>query len=187
MTHRVGAASIASLLALLSLLLLPVVVQAQFTFTTNNGSINITGYAGPGGDVSIPSATNGLPVTTIGTNAFSYCAALTNITIPDSVTSIGEWEFSHCALTSIIIPNIAAPLLSVAGGGLILGAAVILFPKSMREIIIAGMLLMLASGGVGYVSLVSTNGSKAHWQELENPADKVYFQGFSVNTKLLLP
>ena len=37
-----------------ALLALPAVVQAQFNYTTNNGTITITGYAGPGGDVTIP-------------------------------------------------------------------------------------------------------------------------------------
>jgi nicotinamide mononucleotide (NMN) deamidase PncC len=38
-----------TVLLLLLLLTLPAVVQAQFTFTTNNGAITITGYTGPGG------------------------------------------------------------------------------------------------------------------------------------------
>ncbi len=42
---------------------IPVQVQAQFTFTTNAGAITITGYTGPGGVVVIPSTTNSLPVT----------------------------------------------------------------------------------------------------------------------------
>ncbi len=57
-------------LPLLLLLALPVVVQAQFTYTANNGTITITGYSGPGGAVTIPSAINGLPVTSIGSEAF---------------------------------------------------------------------------------------------------------------------
>lgn len=32
----------------------------------------------------------------IGDHAFSYCSSLTNITIPDSVTSIGDWVFEGC-------------------------------------------------------------------------------------------
>ena len=45
-------------------------------------------------------------VTSIGAYAFSYCYALTSITIPDNVTSIGNSAFQNCyALTSITIPD----------------------------------------------------------------------------------
>lgn len=39
-------------------------------------------------------------------HAFSSCSGLTSITIPDTVTNIGDYAFSHCTgLTSITIPN----------------------------------------------------------------------------------
>ena len=51
--------------------------------------------------VTIPNS-----VTTIGDNAFAGCTGLTSITIPNSVTSIGENAFSGCTgLTSISIPD----------------------------------------------------------------------------------
>ena len=56
---------------LLGAAMLPAVVQAQFTFTTNNGAITITGYTGPGGNVTIPDTTNGYPVTSIGSVRFT--------------------------------------------------------------------------------------------------------------------
>jgi hypothetical protein len=77
-----------------------------FGFTTNNGTITITGYGGAGGAVSIPSTINGLPVTSIGDGAFAECYSLTNVTIPNSVTTIGGDAFAFCTnLTSVMIPN----------------------------------------------------------------------------------
>ena len=111
-----------------ALVLFPAVSQAQFTFTTNNGSLTITGYTGPGGAVTIPDTTNGLPVTSIGdeafrqlhqltsvtiganvtnigTNAFANCTVLTNVTFGASVASIGDDAFYGClSLTGVTIP-----------------------------------------------------------------------------------
>ena len=38
----------------------------------------------------------GYSVTSIGSRAFWSCTSLTNVTIPNSVTSIGEDAFSYC-------------------------------------------------------------------------------------------
>ena len=102
MATRSRTACAARLLPLLLLLALPAVVQAQFTYTTTNGALSITGYAGPGGAVTIPSTIDGLPVTSIGWSAFYYCTNLTNVTIPNSVTNIGNKAFAYCpSLTGV--------------------------------------------------------------------------------------
>ena len=50
--------------------------------------------------ITIPSS-----VTSIGEEAFYYCENLTSVTIPVSVTSIGKSAFYGSGLTSITIPN----------------------------------------------------------------------------------
>ncbi len=101
---RFWTACAARLLALLLLLMQPAVVQAQFNIITNNGTITITGYTGSGGAVTIPGMINGLPVTSIGTNAFYSSTNLTNVTIPNSVTNIGDAAFTFCSnLTNVTL------------------------------------------------------------------------------------
>ena len=52
-------------------------------------------------EVNIPNT-----VTSIGESAFGACTGLTNVTIPNSVTTIGQYAFSNCSgLTNITIPN----------------------------------------------------------------------------------
>ena len=80
--------------------------QSQFTWTTNNGTITITLYTGPGGAVTIPSTITGLAVTSIGKLALNYCDSLTSIVIPNSILTIGDYAFLSCAnLTSVVIPD----------------------------------------------------------------------------------
>jgi hypothetical protein len=82
------------------------VTCVQYTYTTNNGTITITGYTGSDGDVEIPTRIDGLPVTSIGNEAFLGCQSLTNLTIPDSVIGIGNGAFRACrALTNLTIGN----------------------------------------------------------------------------------
>ncbi|HXP63107.1 MAG TPA: leucine-rich repeat domain-containing protein, partial [Dongiaceae bacterium] len=88
-------AMLRSLSATIVLAMWAVSVQGQFTSEVINGALTITGYAGPGGAVVIPGAVNGVPVVSIGEDAFAH-ARLTSVTIPSSVITIGSWAFEFC-------------------------------------------------------------------------------------------
>ena len=88
---------------LVLLLALPSAVQAQLNYTTNNGTVTITGYSGPPWVVTIPSTINGYTVSSIGGGSFES-ANLTSVTISDSVTNIGDNAFYDCLnLTNVAI------------------------------------------------------------------------------------
>ena len=70
-----------------------------------DGTAKITRYSGSDKELDIPSELNGLTVTGIGENAFEFCNRLTSVTIPGSVTSIGNFAFTGCSLTDITIPG----------------------------------------------------------------------------------
>lgn len=88
----------------------------EFTLNDDGKSYSVTGIGTcTDTNVVIPSEYNGLPVTKIGDFAFApvnletgeiYSSSLRSVTIPNSVTSIGELAFAFCeSLTSIEIPD----------------------------------------------------------------------------------
>ena len=52
-------------------------------------------------DLVIPATYRGLPVTAIGSKAFEYNRSFTSVSIPASVTTIGEYAFAHCGVTTV--------------------------------------------------------------------------------------
>jgi hypothetical protein len=81
-------------------------VLTQLICTTNDGAITITAYTGNGGAVVIPSAINGIPVASIGTNAFFNSTNLTGITLPNTITNLEDSAFAGCtALTGVVVPD----------------------------------------------------------------------------------
>lgn len=68
-----------------------------FTYTLNALNATITGYAGTGSTLTIPSTLDGFGVTEIGDRAFQLRPGFTgSLSIPDSVTRIGNSAFEDC-------------------------------------------------------------------------------------------
>jgi hypothetical protein len=96
-------------------LLLPLQMRAQFTYTTNQGTITITSYTGHDANVTISSTINGQTVVGIGALAFSR-SSLVSVSIPSGVTNIGDEAFFECyELTNISVASGNADFLSVGG------------------------------------------------------------------------
>lgn len=90
--------------------LVPAAVH-DFDYVLTNGAVTITRYTGPGGNITVPGTIENLHVTTIGDRAFNprefnEISILTSVTLPDSVTNIGEQAFHYCkGLTNINLGN----------------------------------------------------------------------------------
>ena len=101
--------------------------EVDYLYQINSGGITITGYAGPGGAITIPATINGLPVTSIWDYAFYGCTSLTSITIPKRITSIGFGAFYGCTSLTAIEVDPANPSYSSLDG--------VLFNKTRTELI----------------------------------------------------
>ena len=71
--------------------------EGDFSYTTDGSSITITGYTGEDPALVIPAEIDGLPVTSIGMNAFWGRTDLTSVTFPASITAIGTSSFYNCS------------------------------------------------------------------------------------------
>lgn len=65
----------------------------NYKYRIENNEAIITKYTGAETEIIIPSEINGSKVTVIGYGAFENCTSLTDIAIPNSVTSIGNEAF----------------------------------------------------------------------------------------------
>lgn len=79
----------------------------EFTFQlVADDTYAIMGYSGNAAEVTIPAYHGGKPVTVLFDGLFSGHTELTKITLPDTVTDLGEFLFDGCVnLRSIKLPE----------------------------------------------------------------------------------
>lgn len=93
--------------------------NATYTYKIqNDGTVEITKYAGTDTEIMIPGEIDGKKVTSIGEYAFSECSNLSSIKLPEGVTYIGSCAFFDCSrLSSIALPEGVTRIASAAFHG----------------------------------------------------------------------
>ncbi len=77
----------------------------EYKFKEELGGIEITEYNGKNEVIRIPAKIDGKNVTSIGEDAFVGCVGVTNVIIPNGVTTIGKSAFNNLELKSVTIPD----------------------------------------------------------------------------------
>ena len=96
----------------------------------------------------------------IADSAFRFCEKLTSVTIPNTVTHIGNEAFYGCALSKVVIPEGVVSVGATAFGGN-QKLTTITFPKSVKNIDIEALV------NCENLKTVNYNGTKAEWSKIK--------------------
>lgn len=84
---------------------IPTEDDARYTYTVANNAVALTGYEGSVGILTVPEYIDGLPVETIGREAFKG-ADCTEVILPERLKKIDWFAFSSCEqLKKVYIPS----------------------------------------------------------------------------------
>lgn len=152
-------------------------------YGVKNGTVIITKYKGAGGTVEIPATLGGYPVTGIKMQAFVECASLKSVSMPESMTWIGDSAFAGCTglkqvefspnlttigpnsfyscngLTSVVVPDKVTSIADLAFFGCL----------NLESITIPAGITNLASSfvfGCTNLKKIEFKGTQAQWNAL---------------------
>ena len=82
----------------LSLLVVPsfALTEGDWEYTLSDNQITITKYVGAGGDITVPTSINGIPVVAMGNQVCTYNDTVTSVTIPGAIKTVGYEVFKEC-------------------------------------------------------------------------------------------
>ena len=109
--------------------------SGNFTYTVSGNNATITGYTGSGGSVVIPSKIGEYTVIGVGNNAFYDKEAITAISLPETITSLGSCFIRGTGIKSITIPKNVTDCGSSSNGPLA-GSSVteVVFEEGIKKI-----------------------------------------------------
>ena len=94
--------SLAFAISMLAALPATAATEGPYTYTLSGGKATITDCRTSfSGALSITNELGGYPVTTIGTSAFNRCRFLTDVTIPSTVSAIGEAKSAMSSVATV--------------------------------------------------------------------------------------
>lgn len=81
-------------------------IARNWRYTVSGDAVTVTGCDGKTEHLVIPDAIEGLPVTAIGSSAFSGRTEITSVTLGSNVTSVGSYAFDRCTgLVYVTVPE----------------------------------------------------------------------------------
>ena len=80
-------------------------VEGDFKYQVSSNQATIVGYLGSDSAITIPATIGGYSVTTIGYQAFYQNQTITEVTLPEGLTTIANGAFAGTGLTSVEIPD----------------------------------------------------------------------------------
>ena len=119
--------------------------------------IKVEGFSG---NPSLTSITIPDSVTSIGERAFLWCFSLSTVTIPNSVTTIGKRAFSGCGFESITIPDSVTSI----------GEEAFLDCESLEEIVIGNSVKSIGAEAFCRCEMLTDirfQGTIAQWERIE--------------------